>query len=77
MAIIAVLLYPVGIPLMYLLLLIAARRAIVKERPTRLSTALSFLHRDFEPRMYGWEIAEQFKKLFLVGISMVEPYPSP
>jgi|TARA_B110001469_G_C9579265_1_gene287278 hypothetical protein len=55
-AIIAVLLYPVGIPLMYLLLLIAARRAIVKERPTRLSTALSFLHRDFVPRLYWYEI---------------------
>ena len=55
-AIIAVLLYPVGIPLMYLLLLIAARRAIVKERPTRLSTALSFLHRDFVPRLYWCEI---------------------
>ena len=57
-----------GIPLLYLLLLISARRAIIKDRPTRLSSALSFLHRDFEARMYAWEIAEQFKKLFLVGI---------
>ena len=56
-AIIAVLMYPVGIPLMYLLLLIAARRAIIKERPTRLSTALSFLHRDFVARLYWCEIA--------------------
>ena len=49
--------YPVGIPLMYLLLLIAARKAIVKERPTRLSAALSFLHRDFVARLYWCEIA--------------------
>eukprot|EP00964_Phaeocystis_antarctica_P090817 scaffold58161_cov58-Phaeocystis_antarctica.AAC.5 len=45
-----------------------AHEAISQDRPTRLSSALSFLHRDFEARMYCWEIAEQFKKLFLVGI---------
>ena len=53
---VAVLMYPVGIPLMYLLLLIAARQAIVKERPTRLSAALSFLHRDFVARLYWCDI---------------------
>jgi len=58
--------------MLYLGLLKAASEAISQDRPTRLSSALSFLHRDFKPRMYGWEIAEQFKKLFLVGI-MVEP----
>ena len=61
-----------GIPLLYLLLLRSARGAITMDRPTHLSSALSFLHRDFEARMYGWEIAEQFKKLFLVGI-MLQP----
>ena len=103
-----------GIPLLYLLLLVSARGAIAKDQPTQLSSALSFLHRDFEARMlsltptlalaltpslspkpnpnpnphpypyphphsnqarmYGWEIAEQFKKLFLVGI-MLQPSP--
>ena len=76
LAYLAIVLYPVGIPLLYLLLLISARRAIIKDRPTRLSSALSFLHRDFEARMYAWEIVEQFKKLFLVGI-MVRPVPPP
>jgi hypothetical protein len=68
LAYLAIFLYPIGIPLLYLLLLVSAREAISQDRPTRLSSALSFLHRDFEARMYGWEIAEQFKKLFLVGI---------
>ena len=68
LAFFAILLYPIGIPALYLLLLFCARGAILRDRPTRLSSALSFLHRDFEARMYGWEIAEQFKKLFLVGI---------
>ena len=80
LAYIAIVLYPVGIPLLYLLLLISARGAIKEDRPTALSSALSFLHRDFEARMYGWEIAEQFKKLFLVGIMVrhrVPPCPFP
>merc|ERR1740130_2270637 len=74
LASLAIVLYPVGIPLLYLLLLISARKAIKKERPTPLSSALSFLHRDFEARMYGWEIAEQFKKLFLLVASIAAPY---
>ena len=68
LAYLAIFLYPLGIPLLYLLLLNMAHEAISQDRPTRLSSALSFLHRDFEARMYCWEIAEQFKKLFLVGI---------
>ena len=40
-----------GIPLLYLLLLVSARGAIAKDQPTQLSSALSFLHRDFEARM--------------------------
>ena len=62
-ALLAVCLYPVGIPLMYLLLLIAARRAIIEERPTRLSTALSLLHRDFVKRLYWCESTCQLELL--------------
>ena len=40
-----------GIPLLYLLLLVSAREAISQDRPTQLSSALSFLHRDFEARI--------------------------
>ena len=68
LAYIAILLYPIGVPMLYFLLLRSAQAAITMDRPTHLSSALSFLHRDFEARMYCWEIAEQFKKLFLVGI---------
>lgn len=45
-------------------------------RPTALSNALAFLHRDFEPRAYYWEIAEVFKKLFLVGAAPRSEGPS-
>lgn len=54
----AILLYPIAVPLTYALLLYAARDAILSRNPSTLSRALSFLHRDFEPRTYWWEIAE-------------------
>ena len=57
-----------------MLLLRAARDAIQLQRPTVLSRALAFLHRDLEPRCYLWEVAEIFKKLFLVGFAvLVQP----
>ena len=52
LALAAILLYPVCMPLSYALLLRAARRAIVSGRPSALSKALNFLHRDVEPRCY-------------------------
>ena len=69
LATLAILLYPILIPLSYLLLLVRARRAISEERPTSLSRALSILHKSYEPRWYLWELMELWKKLFLVGFA--------
>ena len=41
-----------------------------------MSNALAFLHRDFEPRAYYWEIVEVTKKLFLVGTAPWSEGPS-
>ena len=70
----AVFIYPIGVPLVYLLLLTCARDAIRSGHPSPLSRAIDFLHRDLEPRCYLWEIAEIAKKLFLVGFaSLISP----
>ena len=63
----AILLYPVGISLLYGALLYAARDSIGSERPTKLSLALSLLHRDYEPQWFWWELVETWRKLVLVG----------
>ena len=42
-------LYPCGISLLYVVLLLRARRALVDEKPTALSKALGFLVRDCKP----------------------------
>ena len=59
---VAIALYPVGIPLLYLTLLLTARKAILTEHPTDLSRSLTFLTSDYEPSMYWWEMVEISKK---------------
>ena len=59
---VAIALYPVGVPLLYLTLLLCARKAILTEQPTALSRSLTFLHQDYELSMYWWEMVEICKK---------------
>jgi len=71
LAIIGILLYPVGISLLYSVLFLKAKRAILDEKPTALSSALGFLTLDFEKGWFAWELVEAWKKLFLVGFCVL------
>ena len=62
LALVAIALYPVGVPVLYLTLLLCARKAILTEQPTGLSRSLTFLHQDYELSMYWWEMIEISKK---------------
>ena len=67
-------LYPIGISLLYVILLHLTRHAVHDNTPTSLSKALDFLVRDYEPAYLWWELAEAWKKLFLVGFAvLIEP----
>ena len=55
----------------YFLLLRSASVAIKTGRTTQLSSALEFLHRDFEESYYAWEIIEQ------VHPNLKPPTPNP
>ena len=59
---VAIALYLVGVPLLYLTLLLFAHKAILTEQPTALSRSLTFLHQDYTPSMFWWEIVEIIKK---------------
>ena len=48
-----------------------ARPAILADKPSALSEALSFLVRDYEPVFLWWELLEAWKKLFLVGFAVL------
>ena len=54
MALLAILVYPVGLVVLFAWLLYNARDAIVSRRPTKLSAALGFLHNEFESRFFWW-----------------------
>ena len=62
MAWVAIALYPIGVPLLYLALLLCARKAILTEQPTDFSRSLTFLHQDYAPSMFWWEMVEISKK---------------
>ena len=66
-----ILLYPIGVSLLYAALLLRARPAILEKQQTALSKALGFLVRDYEPGFFWWELLEAWKKLFLVGFAVL------
>ena len=59
---IAIALYPLAIPIGCQALLLSTRKAILSENPTPLSSSLAFLHEDYEPSFYWWELVETTKK---------------
>ena len=81
---VAIGLYPVCVPLLYLMLLLSARKAILTEQPTDFSRSLTFLHQDYAPSMFWWEMVEISKKArcplrcpSLTAIACQLPMPHP
>eukprot|EP00966_Prymnesium_polylepis_P180208 4172821-Prymnesium_polylepis.1 len=59
--------WPVGIPVLYMVLLLASRRALVKGVPTPLTRATAFLSGDYTENAFYWEPLEMCRKLTLTG----------
>ena len=70
-AAVAILIFPIGVPLTYFCLLLKASPAIRSQAPTRFSASLSFLHEDYVPRFFWWEIMEVWRRFLLVGVACV------
>ena len=58
LALVAIILYPIGQLALYATLLVSAHKAILSMRPSTLSTAIHFLHRDYKPDFFWWELLE-------------------
>ena len=79
---VAIALYPVGLWVLNLCLLRYARTAIQVEghRAQSVSTAksvadsIAFLHRDYQPTCYLWELMEMGRRFVLVGLLIVGPF---
>jgi len=67
-AILAIFLYPIGLPLVCSVLLMHVREAILSKELTPLSRAIAFLWREFKPDFFWYEVVEMFKRVLLVGL---------
>jgi len=65
--------WPVGMPLIFLAILLPSRKALLKERLTRLTRATSFLHKDYEPEFFFWEPLALFYRLAISGFIHLVP----
>ena len=59
--------WPIGTPLLYSLVLLASRRAILSGTPDSLSRATDFLWSDYKRTAWWWEPIEMCRKLTLTG----------
>ena len=55
-ATIAIVLYPIGLLVLFGWLLFRAHHAITQRQPTALSTAIQFLHGEYDTSFYWWEV---------------------
>jgi len=68
LAVIAIVLFGFGVPLVHLALVLRDRHAIANDKPlVGLSAKISFLHADYSKHVYWWELIESMKKLVLTG----------
>ena len=63
LALVAILFYPIGVTLLYAGLFRKAKRAILDDKPTALSSALDFLTLDFEKQWFMWVSLHKSKTL--------------
>ena len=68
---VAIVLYPIGLLVFNGALLLAARRAIISKKHTALSRATAFLHREYKPLLFWWELVEMFRRFVLVGLMVL------
>ena len=67
LALLFIAVWPIGIPLLYAVLLWASLDAVVRDEPTALSTATAFLSGDYKASTFWWEPLEMCRKLALTG----------
>ena len=71
----AISIYAIAIPCAYAGLLFHARHSLLEQAPqTALSRRLHFLTKDYQPRVFYWELAEVMRKIVITGfLALVKP----
>ena len=65
----AIVVYAMGVPSLYALLLLAVRRPVLAGESSPLVDSLAFLDDGYRPRCYWWEIVSTLHKLTVVGFA--------
>ena len=65
---IAIILYPIGLWMVNFVLLMKCRRALLAGQETSLTRATAFLHKEYDPICFWWELAEMARRFILVGL---------
>lgn len=69
-------LWPLGVPALFAGLLLRSRVAIAHERPDDASRSIAFLHSEYVPSLFAWELVELPRKLILTGFVQLAPSDS-
>ena len=67
------LLWPIGMPLIFFLVLFPNREALRQRRSTRMVKATAFLHKEYNPTFYWWELVTLVQRLVLTGWVLLIP----
>ena len=72
-AFIFIAIWPVGVPLLYVLCLLPIRKKLRQRKQTRWVQATEFLHQDYKPEFFWWEIVTLLQRLVLSGFVLLFP----
>ena len=73
LAYVFVLIWPVGMPLLYLAVLIPNREALRQRRKTQMVRATEFLHKEYAAPYFWWEVLPLLQRLVLTGAVLLVP----
>ncbi|KAL1499729.1 hypothetical protein AB1Y20_012416 [Prymnesium parvum] len=68
--------WPVGVPLLFLLVLYSGSWAIQHGQSTQIEAATGFLHREYSKAYYWWEVLFLLQRLLVVGFAQWISHPT-
>ena len=68
-----ILIWPIGMPVLYMLVLLPCREALRLGRRTRIVQATAFLHKEYKPTFFWWEVVTLTQRLVLTGWVLLIP----
>ena len=68
-----IVLWPIGLLILYTSLLVAGHKSLRTNNSTPLTRATAFLHREYTTKLYWWDVVELARRLVLTGFVLLIP----